>query len=234
MCETGAQRPGKATGTALWVTTRQLTQRLKTNIKAFCIACLLSTASPSYKFGVTGIVMDTLKKSTIGLPEGWYNNTVKQGAVSSAVMKYMTWMQADMKKLLADAIISLGGPNTCTTPLHWAHFAVIMCSGYIFKRFWDNVDEKLKAIHDTASSQFPNDTLKVKKDIHMAYNNILHIDFEMWGDPICSGQYATHDGVSSSNPIQQAIDNVATTQARDLGDLSVHCKVNGQAHHKKH
>ncbi|KAF8263118.1 hypothetical protein EI94DRAFT_1704259 [Lactarius quietus] len=244
-----------------------------TNIKAFCIACLLSTASSSYKFGVTGIVMvrakscccgmwpirkaqDMLKKATIGLPEGWYNDAAKQGAVSSAVTKYLTWMQADMKKLirtsvkgpkdrpedtqnvtqLADAIVGLGGPNTCATPLHWARFAV-MCSVYLKSdgpQFWDKVDKKLKLIRETASSRYPDDILKAKKEIHTALNDIVQVDFEMWGNPMDSGRFATHDGVSSSNLIQRAIDNVATARAGDLGDLSMLRKANGQAHRKRH
>ncbi|KAF8263245.1 hypothetical protein EI94DRAFT_1704138 [Lactarius quietus] len=239
--ETGAHCPEKVTGTAVWVATRQPPPKPRTvdmSLKAAEFNVMLAQhqaqteeldtfgrriASSSYKFGVTRIVMDMLKKSNIGLPEGWYNDAAKRGAVSSAVTKYLTWMWADMKKLLADAIVGLGGPNTFAMPLHRAHFAVM-----------DKVDEKLKSICETANSWYPNDILKAKKKIHTALNDIVQVDFEMWGNPMDSGRFTSHEGASSSNLIQRAIDNIATARAGDLGDLSMHRKANGQAHRKRH
>ena len=66
-------------------------------------------------------------------------------------------------------------------------------------------------------------------NINRAIEDILHVDFEMWGNPAGSGRNTTREGGSSSNPIQRAIDNVAATRAGDM-----HRRANGQAHRKKH
>ena len=89
----------------------------QTNIKEFSTLYLLSVTSPSYKFGSTAVVLvgarrspnpemslsgnqDTLRKVSVGLPEGWHDDRAKRGTVATAVTKYMTETQSAMKKLV--------------------------------------------------------------------------------------------------------------------------------------
>jgi hypothetical protein len=65
-------------------------------------------------------------------------------------------------------------------------------------------------------------------NIYRALENILHVDYGMWGNPSNSGRYPAESG---PNPIQRAIDSVAA--ARN-GDLITHRKASGQARRKKH
>jgi hypothetical protein len=42
----------------------------------------------------------TLKKVSVGLPEGWYDDAAKRGTVATAVTKYMMETRSSMKKLV--------------------------------------------------------------------------------------------------------------------------------------
>ncbi|KAI9455015.1 hypothetical protein BJY52DRAFT_1213488 [Lactarius psammicola] len=231
------------------------TEDALTNIKEFSIACLLSTSSPSYKFGSTAIVLDTLRKVSIGLPEGWYNNPARRGTVSSAVTKYLTLARSDMKKMirasmgtdenpdnkqniaeLADKIMGLGGANTYATVKHWARFAVMRSVYLTFngQSFWDQVDEKLKSIREKADTNHPENPMEAKKDIHTELNYFLQVDFTMWGNPIDSGRRAAHEAEVCLNPVQQSIDRVAAANAGYDVDQDVnHRRTNGRACRKR-
>lgn len=221
------------------------------NIKEFSTLYLLSVTSPTYKFGSTAVVLKTLKKVSVGLPEGWYDDAAKRGTVATAVTKYMTETRSSMKKLirtsiegpkgkpdetqniaeLASAIVGLGGPLLRATVQHWGRFAVMRS---VFGKtdgsstFWDKVDKELSSIRENANVKYPNDRNKAGREVHTSINTILEADYDLYGNPSRYGQHPVFFESESGTEL------ATYARARAQADKeNSRRRADGQAHKKK-
>ncbi|KAN0124633.1 hypothetical protein V8E53_015741 [Lactarius tabidus] len=191
----------------------------------------------------------TLKKVSVSLPEGWYDDAAKRGTVATAVTKYMMETRSSMEKLirtsidgpkgkpdekqniaeLASAIMGLGGPLLRATVQHWGRFAVmrsVYCKTDGSLAFWDKVDKELSSIRENANQKYPNDRNKASREVHTSINIILEADYDLYGNPSRYGQHPVYFESESGTELAA----YARAQAEKENSRR---QADGQAHKKK-
>ncbi|KAI0317829.1 hypothetical protein OF83DRAFT_1283115 [Amylostereum chailletii] len=176
----------------------------QTALRKFTYAALLSTETNSLKKHVKTTVQALVRQLGAGLPEDWETNPAKLATVNGYINTAATNHRSDIKKKFMASIKDKKNIATLTeevcapaqvkpTVQLWGRLALLRRLARKHgqdKNFYDLVETDLKNMQQKADTTFPADKQLAQDHVNSTFSLILEKDYERYGDPSATGQYA--------------------------------------------